>query len=164
MAAQSAGILLYKRCEGRLVVLLVHPGGPFWRRKDLGAWSIPKGEPMAGEDPEATARREVAEELGSAPAGALHPLGKIRQRGGKQVEAFALEGDFDVDGLSGNSFEMEWPPRSGRRQSFPEVDRAAWFDLPEARRKILAGQQPLFDRLEGFLAGGSSVSCSSRDC
>jgi predicted NUDIX family NTP pyrophosphohydrolase len=153
MTAQSAGILLYKRCEGRLVVLLVHPGGPFWHAKDLGAWSIPKGEPAAGEVPEATARREFAEELGSAPIGALRPLGKIRQRGGKQVEAFALEGDFDVDSLSGNSFEMEWPPRSGRRQSFPEVDRAAWFELPEARRKILVGQQPLLDRLEELLAG-----------
>ena len=109
--------------------------------------------PTAGEEPEATARREFAEELGSAPTGALQPLGKIRQRGGKQVEAFALEGDFDVDGLSGNSFEMEWPPRSGRLQSFPEVDRAEWFELPEARRKILVGQQPLLDRLEGFLAG-----------
>jgi predicted NUDIX family NTP pyrophosphohydrolase len=156
MAAQSAGILLYKRCEGRLVVLLVHPGGPFWHAKDLGAWSIPKGEPAAGEAPEATARREFAEELGSAPTGALQPLGKIRQRGGKQVEAFALEGDFDVDRLSGNSFELEWPPRSGRRQFFPEVDRAQWFELPEARRKILVGQQPLLDRLEGFLAGGNA--------
>jgi predicted NUDIX family NTP pyrophosphohydrolase len=155
MAAQSAGILLYKRCEGRLVVLLVHPGGPFWHAKDLGAWSIPKGEPVAGEASEATARREFTEELGSAPIGALQALGRIRQRGGKQVEAFALEGDFDVDSLSGNSFEMEWPPRSGRRQSFPEVDRAEWFELPEARRKILAGQQPLLDRLEGLLAGGN---------
>ena len=157
MTAQSAGILLYKRCEGRLVVLLVHPGGPFWRAKDLGAWSIPKGELADGEAPEATARREFAEELGSAPMGALQPLGKIRQRGGKQVEAFALEGDFDVDSLSGNSFEMEWPPRSGRRQFFPEVDRAEWFELPEARRKILVGQQPLLDRLEGFLAGGNAA-------
>jgi predicted NUDIX family NTP pyrophosphohydrolase len=155
MAAQSAGILLYKRRAGRLAVLLVHPGGPFWHAKDLGAWSIPKGEPTAGEEPAATARREFAEELGSAPVGALQPLGKIRQRGGKQVEAFALEGDFDVDSLSGNSFEMEWPPRSGRRQSFPEVDRAEWFELPQARRKILVGQQPLLDRLEGFLAGGN---------
>jgi predicted NUDIX family NTP pyrophosphohydrolase len=155
MAAQSAGILLYKHSKGRLVVLLVHPGGPFWRAKDLGAWSIPKGELAEGEEPEATARREFTEELGSAPMGALHPLGKIRQRGGKQVEAFALEGDFDVDSLSGNSFEMEWPPRSGRLQSFPEVDRAQWFELPEARQKILAGQQLLLDRLEGFLAGGN---------
>ena len=142
MAAQSAGILLYKRREGRLVVLLVHPGGPFWRAKDLGAWSIPKGEPMAGEEPEATARREFAEELGSAPSGALHPLGKIRQRGG-------------------NSFEVEWPPRSGRLQSFPEVDRAEWFELPEARRRILVGQQPLLDRLEEFL-GAAARGCDGR--
>ena len=161
MAAQSAGILLYKRREGRLVVLLVHPGGPFWRAKDLGAWSIPKGEPMAGEEPEATARREFAEDLGSAPSGALHPLGKIRQRGGKQVEAFALEGDFNVDGLAGNSFEVEWPPRSGRLQSFPEVDRAEWFELPEARRRILVGQQPLLDRLEEFL-GAAARGCDGR--
>ena len=152
MAAESAGILMYRRQGRQIEVLLVHPGGPLWRNKDLGAWSIPKGEHAPGEDPEATARREVAEELGRPVTGVLVPLGRIRQRGGKQVEAFAVEGEFDVDGHSSNSFEMEWPPRSGRMQSFPEVDRAAWFSLDEAREKINAGQRPLLDRLEGLCA------------
>ena len=152
MAAESAGILMYKRQGQDLQVLLVHPGGPFWRNKDLGAWSIPKGELAAGEDAEATARREFAEELGVKPVGTLSPLGHIRQRGGKQVEAFAIQGEFDVDRLSSNSFEMEWPPRSGRMQSFPEVDRAAWFSLAEAREKINAGQRALIDRLADLCA------------
>lgn len=160
MASKSAGILLYKRREGLLLVLLVHPGGPFWRRKDLGAWSIPKGERIADENPEATARREFAEELGSAPNGAMRRLGGVRQSGVKHVEAFALEGDFDVDRLRGNTFQIEWPPRSGRLESFPEVDRAEWFALPEARRKILAGQRPLLDRLERLLAGGDEAPLS----
>ncbi len=151
MAAQSVGILLYKRVDDGVRVLLVHPGGPFWRRKDLAAWSIPKGERAAGEDPETTARREFAEELGTLPDGPLTSLGVIRQSGGKQVEAFALEGDFDVEGLASNSFQIEWPPRSGRLQSFPEVDRAEWFTLSGAREKILRGQQPLLDRLEALL-------------
>ena len=146
--SRSAGILLYRIADGQPEVLLVHPGGPFWRNKDLGAWSIPKGERAAGEDAEATARREFAEELGVKPVGMLSPLGRIRQRGGKQVEAFAIQGEFDVDRLSSNSFEMEWPPRSGRMQSFPEVDRAGWFSLAEAREKINAGQRALIDRLE----------------
>lgn len=152
MAADSAGILLYKRSEGELRVLLAHPGGPFWRRKDLGAWSIPKGERTADEDPETAARREFAEELGPPPEGPLQPLGRIRQRGGKEVEAFALEGDFEVSGLRSNLFSMEWPPRSGRMQSFPEIDRAEWFALPAAREKILARQQALLDRLEALCA------------
>src|SRR5215468_5765582 len=112
MPAESAGVLMFKRREGETLVLLVHPGGPFWRGKDLGAWSIPKGERTVGEDAEAAARREFAEELGSAVTGRLLPLGRIKQRGGKRVDAFAVEGDFDVDQLSGNSFEIEWPPRS----------------------------------------------------
>lgn len=148
MAAASAGILLYKRDGYGLRVLLVHPGGPFWRNRDDGAWSIPKGECDAGEDAETTARREFVEELGSLPAGMLMPLGRIRQRGGKQVDGFALEGDLDVERISGNTFEIEWPPRSGRRQSFAEIDRAAWFSPGEARRKINAGQRPFIDRLE----------------
>jgi predicted NUDIX family NTP pyrophosphohydrolase len=152
MATESAGILMYKRHGQELQVLLVHPGGPFWRNKDLGAWSIPKGQRVAGEDAEVTARREFAEELGVKPVGALSLLGRIRQRGGKQVEAFAIQGEFDVDHLSSNSFEMEWPPRSGRMQSFPEVDRAAWFSLAEAREKINAGQGALIDRLEELCA------------
>jgi len=155
MAAQSVGILLYKWVDDGVRVLLVHPGGPFWRRKDLAAWSIPKGERAAGEDPEATARREFAEELGALPDGPLTSLGVIRQSGGKQVEAFALEGDFDVEGLASNSFQIEWPPRSGRLQSFPEVDRAEWFTLSGAREKILRGQQPLLDRLEAILSSRS---------
>jgi predicted NUDIX family NTP pyrophosphohydrolase len=155
MAAESVGILLYKRVGDELLVLLVHPGGPFWRRKDLGAWSIPKGGRIAGEDPETTARREFTEELGSAPVGPMKRLGRIRQRGGKHVEAFALEGDFDVDSLSSNSFEIEWPPRSGRLQAFPEVDRAAWFTLPVARQKINPGQQPLLDALQALDTGGA---------
>jgi predicted NUDIX family NTP pyrophosphohydrolase len=158
MAAESAGILLYKRQERQLLVLLVHPGGPFWRRKDIGAWSIPKGELIAGEDPEVTARREFTEELGSPPVGPLQKLGKIRQRGGKQVEGFAVEGDFDTERLHSNTFQIEWPPRSGRLESFPEVDQAAWFALPEARRKILAGQLPLLDRLEALCATGTISS------
>jgi len=153
MAAESVGLLLYKRVGDEILVLLVHPGGPFWRRKDLGAWSIPKGGRLAGEDSEATARREFAEEVGSVPVGPMRQLGRIRQRGGKHVEAFALEGDFDVDSLSSNSFEIEWPPRSGRLQAFPEVDRAAWFALPMARQKINPGQQPLLDALDALVAG-----------
>jgi predicted NUDIX family NTP pyrophosphohydrolase len=152
MAIESAGILLYKREDRELLVLLVHPGGPFWRNKDDGAWTIPKGERDTGEDAETTARREFAEELGVTPSGALVPLGRIRQRGGKQVDGFALEGDLDVERIAGNSFEIEWPPRSGRRQSFPEVDRAAWFSPDEARQKINAGQKPFIDRLEELCA------------
>ena len=148
MAAESAGILMYKYQGQNILVLLVHPGGPYWRNKDRGAWSIPKGERGLGEDAETTARREFAEELGKKPAGLLSPLGHVRQRGGKQVEAFAVEGEFDVDHLTSDTFEMEWPPRSGKKQSFPEVDRAAWFSLNEARDKINEGQCALIDRLE----------------
>ena len=153
MAAESAGLLLFRREAGRLLVLLAHPGGPYWRRKDLGAWSIPKGELTAGEDPEAAARREFAEELGASPAGPLIPLGAIVQRGGKRVHAFAAEGTFDVAELRSNAFEMEWPPRSGRIQSFPEVDRAEWFEPAEAREKLLPAQTELIDRLERLLRG-----------
>jgi predicted NUDIX family NTP pyrophosphohydrolase len=148
MAASSAGILMYRGTRQSLEVLLVHPGGPFWRNKDDGAWSIPKGEIDAGEDPEGVARREFTEELGSAPAGPLRPLGEIRQRGGKRVHAFAMKGDLDVGTVVSNTFAMEWPPKSGRTQTFPEVDRAEWFALPVARTKILEGQRPLLDRLE----------------
>jgi predicted NUDIX family NTP pyrophosphohydrolase len=150
MASESAGVLLFKRSGGRIQVLLVHPGGPFWRRKDLGAWTIPKGERAPGEDAEATARREFTEETGRALEGPLLALGRIKQRGGKQVDAFANEGDFDTDRLTCNTFEIEWPPRSGKRQAFPEVDRAAWFTLEEAREKINAAQRELLDRLEAL--------------
>lgn len=148
MIARSAGILMYHCEAGELLVLLVHPGGPFWRHRDLGAWSIPKGELDWGEDPEQAARREFAEELGVTPKGPLQALGQIRQSGGKLVDAFAVEGDLDVTAAKSTTFEMEWPPKSGRVQSFPEVDRAMWFTLPLARQKILAGQRPLLGRLE----------------
>jgi len=150
---RSAGILLYRHRDGALEVLLAHPGGPFWARRDDGAWTIPKGLVDAGETAEAAARRELREELGADVAGTLLPLGRVRQRDGKEVEAFALEGDFDVATLESNTFETEWPPKSGRRRTYPEVDRAAWMDLPGARIKILEAQRPLLDRLEA--AAGS---------
>jgi predicted NUDIX family NTP pyrophosphohydrolase len=144
----SAGILAYRKGARGLEVLLVHPGGPFWRKKDNGAWSIPKGEIDAAEDPEQVARREFAEELGpSASIGPLEPLGEVRQRGGKRVIAFAGESHFDPAALTSNTFDIEWPPRSGRRQSFPEVDRAEWFNIEFARTKMLSGQVELLDRL-----------------
>lgn len=144
----SAGILAYRRGARGLEVLLVHPGGPFWRKKDEGTWSIPKGELDTSEDPEQTARREFSEELGPAALiGSLQPLAKARQRGGKCVIAFCGEADFDPTSLSSNTFEMEWPPKSGRHQAFPEVDRAEWFDLETARLNILPGQVELIDRL-----------------
>jgi predicted NUDIX family NTP pyrophosphohydrolase len=145
----SAGILAYRRVGHGLEVLLVHPGGPYWRNKDDGAWSIPKGEIGMSEDPERTARREFAEELGpTASIGSLQALGEIRQRGGKRVIAFCGEADFDAAALSSNTFEIEWPPKSGRLRAFPEVDRAEWFELEVARLKILSGQIELIDRLE----------------
>jgi predicted NUDIX family NTP pyrophosphohydrolase len=153
---KSAGILLHRRRGGALEVLLAHPGGPFWARRDDGAWTIPKGLVEAGETPEAAARREFREELGAEPTGTLVLLGGIRQRGGKHVEAFALEGDFDIAALRSNTFELEWPPRSGRRQTFAEVDRVAWMDLATARIKILDAQRALLDRLEDALAGSAS--------
>jgi predicted NUDIX family NTP pyrophosphohydrolase len=145
--ASSAGILMYRQTGRGLEVLLVHPGGPFWQNKDEGAWSIPKGEMDEGEDAAAAARREFLEETGCTLEGALEPLGDIRQRGGKRVTAFAVEGDLDVDAIKSNTFEIEWPPKSGRMQSFPEIDRAAWFDLPAAHVKILESQRQLLDRL-----------------
>ena len=148
MPKLSAGLLLYRLADGEVEVLIGHPGGPFWARKDEGAWSIPKGELDEGEDPLAGARREFAEELGHAPPdGRVIELGEIRQRGGKRVVAFAVEGEFDPARLVPGTFELEWPPRSGRRQAFPEVDRVAWFELPEARGKIVRGQVELLDRL-----------------
>jgi predicted NUDIX family NTP pyrophosphohydrolase len=143
----SAGILMYRQTGPELEVLLVHPGGPFWRNKDEGAWSIPKGEMDEGEDAAVAARREFLEETGCALSGPLEPLGDIRQRGGKRVTAFAVEGDLDVDAIKSNTFEIEWPPKGGRMQSFPEIDRAAWFNLPAAHVKILQSQRQLLDRL-----------------
>ena len=149
MSKTSAGLLVYRRRGAVVEVLLVHPGGPFWRNRDLEAWSIPKGEYEAGEEPETAALREFAEELGCLPAvGAMLPLGEVVQKGAKSVIAFAVEGDLDVTEVESNTFELEWPPRSGRRRTFPEVDRAEWFPLAVAREKIIPGQRPLLDRLE----------------
>jgi predicted NUDIX family NTP pyrophosphohydrolase len=146
--ADSAGILLYRERARALEVLLVHPGGPFWARKDLGAWSVPKGEYAAGEDALAAARREFEEELGSpVPPGNPLELGEIRQRSGKRVRAWALAGDLDETGITSNTLEIEWPPRSGRRIEIPEVDRAEWFELELAREKINPAQATLLDRL-----------------
>jgi predicted NUDIX family NTP pyrophosphohydrolase len=151
MAAKSAGILVYRRRAGETEVLLVHPGGPFWARRDAGAWSIPKGEYADDEDPEAAARREFQEETGWTVTGELLPLGEIRQKAGKVVTAFASKGDFDPASLESNSFEMEWPPRGGRIASFPEVDRAEWFRLDEAHERMIEGQRPLLGRLEALI-------------
>lgn len=151
MAGVSAGVLLYRQLEGTLQVLLVHPGGPYWRTRDAGAWQLPKGEIDADESPEDAARREVAEELGLSLTGALLPLGEIRQAGGKHVHAFALERDFDPAALNSNVFEMEWPPRSGRRERFPEIDAARWISLREADTMILPSQRPLLTRLAELL-------------
>jgi predicted NUDIX family NTP pyrophosphohydrolase len=153
MVARSAGVLVYRKRARTLEVLLVHPGGPFWAKRDAGAWSIPKGEYDDDEDPEAAARREFAEETGWTIEGRLTPLGAVRQKAGKVVTAFAAEGDFDAATLVSNSFEMEWPPRSGRKASFVEIDRAGWFALPEAHEKIIEGQRPFLDRLRDRLAG-----------
>src|SRR4051812_19522159 len=148
MPQRSAGILLYRRGEPGLEVLLVHPGGPFFARRDDGAWGIPKGLHEDDEEPLTAARREFAEELGSAcPDGPATELGEIRQKNGKRVTAWAIEGDVDADTITSNTFAIEWPPRSGSRQEFPEIDRAGWFTLDAARVKILAAQAPLLDRL-----------------
>lgn len=150
MAKQSAGLLLYRFHEGTLEVLLVHPGGPFWAKKDLGAWSIPKGEIAEGEDPLEAARREFEEETGFRPEGFFRELMPVRQRSGKIVHAWAVEGDGDSAAIRSKPFTLEWPPRSGRQQEFPEVDRAGWFDLATAREKILDGQRALLDELRSF--------------
>ena len=147
MPKRSAGILMYRRAGAGVEVLLVHPGGPFWAKKDLGAWSIPKGEYAEGEEPLAVAMRELEEETGARPSGDFLPLGEIVQPGRKIVTAWAVESDFDVGALKSNLFEMEWPPKSGRRASFPEVDRAEWFSIEDARKKILPGQSAFLDRL-----------------
>ena len=148
MSKRSAGILMFRGSGPELRLLLVHPGGPFWAKKDDGAWSIPKGEYDEGEDPLLVARREFEEELGSpTPPGDIIDLGELVPPSRKRVIAFAVEGDFDPSGLKSNLFELEWPPKSGRMQSFPEVDRAEWFTPDEARAKILPGQRPFIDRL-----------------
>ena len=147
-ARESAGILLHR--AGASEVLLVHPGGPFWSRKDAGAWSIPKGEVEDGEGPQAAALREFAEETGTTlPDGALQPLGSVKLKSGKVVHAFAVEGDLDPEAIVSSTFELEWPPRSGRISTFPEVDRAGWFGLDEAREKLNPAQAAFVDRLAG---------------
>jgi predicted NUDIX family NTP pyrophosphohydrolase len=150
MAKRSAGILLHRRAGDALEVLLVHPGGPFWAKKDAGAWSIPKGEHDEDEDALAAALREFQEETGTAlPPGALTDLGAVKQRAGKVVQAWGAEGDLDADRVSSNTFTLEWPPRSGRMREFPEVDRAAWFGIAEARERINPAQAAFLDRLDG---------------
>jgi predicted NUDIX family NTP pyrophosphohydrolase len=153
MPKRSAGLIALGHPAGRLQVLLVRPGGPYFAREDAGAWSIPKGEYSEGENPQAVALREFEEEAGVRPPGPFLALGEVRQAGGKVVTTFALEGDLDPDTIRSNLFTMEWPPRSGRLQSFPEVDRAGWFTVAEARHRNLPGQAPLLDRLSEAVSG-----------
>jgi predicted NUDIX family NTP pyrophosphohydrolase len=148
MAKISAGLLMYRRRGRSLQVLLVHPGGPFWRKKDDGAWTIPKGEAADGEDLLDAARREFKEELGIEPHGTFLPLQPVKQKAGKIVHAWCFEGDCDPAAITSNTFSIEWPPRSGKKAEFPEVDRAEFFDLATARQKILASQAPFLDELE----------------
>lgn len=147
MSKASAGLILYRRVGKGLQVLLVHPGGPFWKNKDSGAWSIPKGEFLPGQDPLVTAKREFREELGKSVSGEFERLNPVRQAGGKIIYAFALEHDFDVSRIKSNTFDMEWPPKSGRMQAFPEIDRAEWCDLKTAREKMNPAQTAFLDQL-----------------
>jgi predicted NUDIX family NTP pyrophosphohydrolase len=163
--SQSAGLLLFRGRAADLEILLGHPGGPFWKNKDDGAWSIPKGLIGADEAPLSAARREFAEETGHDLEGVFLPLGEARQPGGKVVQAWAIEGDWDPALIRSNTFEMEWPPRSGRHRTFPEIDRAAWFAVAEARRKILMGQAIFVDRLlEALAAGRTSGKADGISC
>ena len=160
MAVESAGVLLYRLAAGELEVLLVHPGGPFWAKKDVGAWTIPKGGFGPGEGARDAALRELAEELGAAapqldPEGLIE-LGSVRQKGGKVVHAWAAAGEFDPEALDSNTFTMKWPPRSGVQREFPEVDRAGWFGMVEAREKLLTAQVELLDRLLDHIAATRS--------
>ena len=156
----SAGLLLYRR-RGELEVFLVHPGGPFWAKKDLGAWSLPKGEFVEGEDPLQAARREFTEETGFVIDGEFHSLEPVKQSGGKVVHAWSIEGDCDVSKIRSNSFSMRWPPKSGQMQQFPEVDRAEWFAINEARKKIIKGQAALLDQLVSVL--GLAIESTSEN-
>lgn len=151
MAQKSAGILMYRGRGPELAVLLVHPGGPFWQKKDAGVSSIPKGLCASDEDPLSAAKREFNEETGASVDGRFMQLGEFRQPGGKTIAAWAIEGEFDPHTLHSNTFSMEWPPKSGRQQDFPEVDRAGWFRPAEAMRKILKGQQPILQKLLAHL-------------
>ncbi len=152
MPKQAAGILLYRRGVPGLEVLLAHPGGPLWARKDAGAWTLPKGQFTEGELPLDAAKREFEEEMGTAASGDFQPLGTIKQPSGKIIHAWAAESDFDASTVKSNLFTMEWPPKSGRDGEFPEVDRAGWFSIDEARHKIIKGQAPFLDRLLTLLA------------
>jgi len=145
---QSAGILLYRLRGGEAEVFLVHPGGPFWAKKDEGAWSIPKGEYGDDDDPLAAAQREFSEEIGSQVTGSFRPLSPLKQPSGKVIAAWAVEGDLDAATVKSNTFSLEWPPKSGKTQEFPEVDRGAWFDLPTARNKLQPGQRGFLDQLQ----------------
>jgi predicted NUDIX family NTP pyrophosphohydrolase len=153
MPKQSAGLLIYRRRDTGIDVFLVHPGGPFWQNKDLGAWSIPKGEFTAGEDPLEVAKRELHEETGLTVEGPFVPLEPIRQRGGKIVHAWLVEADFEPGEVKSNTFTLEWPRGSGKMATFPEVDRADWFSLKTASEKILSSQRPLLDQLQSTLTG-----------
>lgn len=155
---QSAGILLYRYPKKDLEFLLVHPGGPFWARKDVGVWSIPKGEPMEGEDLFKAAQREFLEETGHPAQGNFVALHSLKQKSGKLVHAWAAEGDLDAATVRSNEFEMEWPPGSGKQQSFPEVDRAGWFTVKEALIRILPSQQGFITELQSLLAGNEMIS------
>lgn len=158
----SAGLLLFRERSDGLEVLLVHPGGPFWSGKDDGAWSVPKGELEEGEDALQAAKREFSEETGAAPpAGDPLPLDPVRQPSGKTVHVWALRGEFDVTALKSNTFSMEWPPKSGQQQQFPEVDRGAWFPVLEAARKIMKGQLPLLEQLHRRLSPDSPEGTDS---
>jgi predicted NUDIX family NTP pyrophosphohydrolase len=152
MAKVSAGLLLYRLRPSGLEVLLVHPGGPFWNKKDAGAWTIPKGELTDGEDPLTTAQREFTEELGFQPTGDFRPLTPVKQKGGKTVHAWAVEGDLDVAAVKSNTFMMEWPPRSGKQQAFPEIDRAEFFNIPSAMKKINPAQVALLVEVQESLS------------
>ncbi|HZI84524.1 MAG TPA: NUDIX domain-containing protein [Casimicrobiaceae bacterium] len=152
----SAGVLLYRVRGGALEVFLVHPGGPYWRSKDAGAWSIPKGHLEAGDDAFAAAKREFLEETGSPVEGEFIPLVPVKQPGGKVVHAWAVEGDIDASSIRSNAFSIEWPPRSGKLQEFAEVDRGEWFSLDEARRKILTGQRGFLDQLQNRLGASAA--------
>jgi predicted NUDIX family NTP pyrophosphohydrolase len=154
MPKQAAGILLYRRGASGLQVLLAHPGGPLWTRKDHGSWTLPKGQFTDGELPLDAAKREFEEEMGSPPSGDFKPLGTVKQPSGKVIHAWAAESDFDAATVKSNLFSMEWPPKSGKRDEFPEIDRAAWFTIDQARLKILKGQAPFLDRLLGLLNNG----------
>jgi predicted NUDIX family NTP pyrophosphohydrolase len=148
MSKTSAGVLLYRKSGGKLEIFLVHPGGPFWRNKDNGAWSVPKGEIGPDEDALAAAKREFEEETGFTLDGDFVQLQAVKQSSGKAVYAWAVEGDCDALQLTSNTFEMKWPPKSGRVQTFPEIDKSEWFSISVAREKIIKGQLPLLDELE----------------